>query len=150
VILLEDSAALIGLTIVLISTALAWYVHPVFDAIGSIMVGLLLITISVFMINELRQLIVGENIPLKLRNEFKEIVTGNPVIHQVNFISAMMMGKSKFLLVVGVDLEDRVKASSVEIQFEKIKKELHGKNPNIHSIYFDVKDLKRDAVSPAE
>jgi cation diffusion facilitator family transporter len=146
VILLEDSAALIGLTIVLISTALAWYVHPVFDAIGSIMVGLLLITISVFMINELRQLIVGENIPLKLRNEFKEIVTGNPVIHKVNFISAMMMGKSKFLLVVGVDLENRVTASSVEIQFEKIRKELHGKNPNIHSIYFDVRDLKRETT----
>jgi cation diffusion facilitator family transporter len=143
VILLEDSAALIGLSIVLISTALAWYVHPVFDAIGSIMVGVLLISISLFMINELRKLIVGENISLKLRNEFKEIVVANPVIHDVNFISAMMMGKSKFLLVISIDLENKALGSSVEVQLEKIRKELFAKNPYIHSIYFDVRDPKR-------
>ncbi len=146
VILLEDSAALIGLTFILISTALAWFVHPVFDAVGSIMVGVLLISISLFMIDELRKLIVGENISLESRNRFKEIVAANPVIHTVNFISAMIMGKSKFLLVIGVDLEDEVSASSVEVQFEKIRKELCGMNPDIHSIYFDVRDLKRNPL----
>ncbi len=144
VILLEDSAALTGLTIILFSTTLAWFVHPVFDAIGSILVGLLLIVISLFMINELRKLIVGENISRELRDEFKLIVSANPVIHKVNSISAMMMGKSKFMLVIGVDLQDNIHASTVEIQFEKIKKELGQKNPNIHSVYFDVRDLKRE------
>ena len=144
VILLEDSAALTGLTIILVSTTLAWFVHPVFDAIGSILVGLLLIVISLFMINELRKLIVGENISRELRDEFKLIVSANPVIHKVNSISAMMMGKSKFMLVIGVDLQDNIHASTVEIQFEKIKKELGQKNPNIHSVYFDVRDLKRE------
>ncbi len=144
VILLEDSAALTGLTIILVSTTLAWFVHPVFDAIGSILVGLLLIVISLFMINELRKLIVGENISRELRDEFKLIVSANPVIHKVNSISAMMMGKSKFMLVIGVDLQDNIHASTVEIQFEKIRKELGQKNPNIHSVYFDVRDLKRE------
>ena len=143
VILLEDSAALLGLTIVLVSTALAWFVHPIFDAIGSIMVGLLLITISLFMINELRKLIVGENISHELRDDFKLIVSANPVVHKVNSISAMMMGKGKFMLVIGVDLKDNVHASTVEVQFEAIRKELGQKNPYIHSIYFDVKDPKR-------
>lgn len=144
VILLEDSAALLGLTIVLVSTALAWFIHPIFDAIGSIMVGLLLIAISLFMINELRKLIVGENISRELRDDFKLIVSANPVIHKVNSISAMMMGKGKFMLVIGVDLKDNVHASTVEVQFEEIRKELSQKNPYIHSIYFDVKDLKRE------
>lgn len=146
VILLEDSAALLGLTIVLLSTALAWFVHPVFDAIGSIMVGVLLITISLFMINELRQLIVGENISRELREEFKAIVVSNPVIHKVNFISAMMIGKGKFLLVVGVDLENKASASSVEIQLNKVRRELNEKNSSIYSIYFDVRDMKLESV----
>ncbi len=144
VILLEDSAALIGLTFVLISTALAWFVHPIFDAIGSILVGILLIAISVFMINELRKLIVGENISLKLRNEFKSIVLLNPVVHQVNFISAMMMGKSRFILIIGVDLADNVKASTIEVQLGKIREELNHNNPNIHSVFFDVRDMERE------
>ncbi|MCX6219542.1 MAG: cation diffusion facilitator family transporter [Bacteroidia bacterium] len=145
VILLEDSAALIGLTLVLISTTLAWFVHPVFDAIGSILVGVLLVTISLFMINELRKLIVGENISRELRNEFEQKVVTNSVIHKVNYISAMMMGKGKFMLVIGVDLEDKVTASLVEEQFRKIRKELHASNDSIHSIFFDVKDLERES-----
>lgn len=143
VILLEDSAALMGLTIVLVSTTMAWFIHPVFDAIGSILVGILLITISLFMINELRKLIVGENIPLSLRNDFKQIIIASPVINQVNFISAMMMGKSKFMLIIGIDLEDEVLSSSVEDQLEIIRKELSKRNHDIHSIYFDIKDLNR-------
>lgn len=143
VILLEDSAALLGLSIVLLSTILAWAIHPVFDAIGSILVGILLISISLFMINELRQLIVGENIPKELREEFKMIVLQNPAIHRVNFISAMMMGKSKFLLVIGIDLEDNRRASTIEDELAKIRKQLNDKNPDILSIYFDVRDLER-------
>ncbi len=145
VILLEDSAALIGLTIVLFSTALAWFVHPVFDAIGSIMVGILLITISIFMINELRKLIVGENISPELRKVFRDKVLLFPAIHKVNSISAMMIGKSRFLLVIGVDLEDGALAAAVEDQFAQIRKELTKMNPDIHSIYFDVKDMDREA-----
>jgi cation diffusion facilitator family transporter len=145
VILLEDSAALIGLTLVLISTALAWFVHPVFDAIGSILVGILLVTISLFMINELRKLIVGENISRELRKDFEQTVLANSVIHKVNYISAMMMGKGKFMLVIGVDLENKVSASLVEEQFRKIRKELHSSNDSIHSIFFDVKDLERES-----
>jgi len=136
----------LGLTIVLISTALAWFVHPVFDAIGSIMVGVLLISISLFMINELRQLIVGENISLELREEFKLIVEASPAVHKVNFISAMMIGKGKFLLVIGVDLENKATASSVEIQLNKVRKELNLMNRSIHSIYFDVRDMELETV----
>lgn len=143
VILLEDSAALLGLSIVLISTFLSWTVHPVFDAIGSILVGILLITISLFMINELRQLIVGENIPKELREEFKKVILQNPVIHNVNFISAMMMGKSKFLLVIGIDLENKIKASTIEDELAKIRQALNDMNPDILSVYFDVRDLER-------
>jgi cation diffusion facilitator family transporter len=146
VILLEDSAALLGLTIVLLSTTLAWFVHPVFDAIGSIMVGILLITISIFMINELRQLIVGENIPRQLREEFKSIVAAHPVINQVNFVSAMMIGKGKFLLVIGIDLENTSRAANVEIELNQIRKELNAKNSSIYSIYFDVRDYQLETV----
>lgn len=144
VILLEDSAALIGLTIVLISTAFAWFVHPVFDAIGSIMVGILLISISVFMINELRKLIVGENIPKEERDEFTSLLVTYPLIHHVNYISAMLMGKSKFILVVGIDLEDKARASYVEDQLNDIRKALNNKNPNILRVFFDVRDLDRE------
>jgi len=144
VILLEDSAALLGLTIVLISTALGWFVHPSFDAIGSILVGILLITVSLFMINELRKLIVGENISMELRDTFRQVVLANQLVHNVNYISAMMMGKGKFLLVIGVDIENELSSSTVENQLDLIRKELNSLNPHIHSIFFDIRDSESE------
>ncbi len=146
VILMEDSAALAGLTIVLISTTLAWFVHPVFDAIGSILVGLLLVSVSIFMINELRKLIIGENISKELREEFMQIVQSNPAIHKVNSIFAVMMGQGKFVLMIGIDLKDEIDAAFVEDQLKVIRKELNQRNGDIHSVFFDVRDLKRETI----
>ena len=146
VILLEDSAALAGLSIVLISTTLAWFVHPIFDAIGSILVGLLLVSISVFMINELRKLIIGENISKELLSEFKNIIQSNPAIEKVNSIFGVMMGQGKFVLLIGIDLKDDAKASFVEDELNSIRKELNLKNKDIHSVFFDIRDITREAL----
>jgi divalent metal cation (Fe/Co/Zn/Cd) transporter len=62
VIILEDSAALLGLVIAFICTLLSLY-NPIFDAIGSISIGLILSFVSYSLVNELRKLIIGENMP---------------------------------------------------------------------------------------
>jgi divalent metal cation (Fe/Co/Zn/Cd) transporter len=59
VIILEDSAALLGLVIAFICTLLSLY-NPIFDAIGSISIGLILSFVSYSLVNELRKLIIGE------------------------------------------------------------------------------------------
>jgi len=145
VILMEDFAALTGLGIVFISIMLAWLVDPVFDAIGSILVGLLLAAISVFLSNELRKLIIGENISRDLRNEFKKIVTANSIVKHVNCINAMVIGKGRFLLVISVDIEDNATGHDVEDQLNEIRRDLLARNTDIHSVYIDVRDLNRSS-----
>lgn len=143
VILMEDFGALAGLVIVLITTLLSYFVHPIFDAVGSILVGVLLVCISVFLSNELRKLIIGENIPRSLRSELKQIVVRNPVVKHVNSINAMVMGRGKFLLVVSVDIIDDTTGYDIENQFNEIRKELYIKSDKILTIYIDIHDLNR-------
>jgi divalent metal cation (Fe/Co/Zn/Cd) transporter len=45
-----------------ICTLLSLY-NPIFDAIGSISIGLILSFVSYSLVNELRKLIIGENMP---------------------------------------------------------------------------------------
>ncbi len=143
VILMEDLAALLGLIFVLTSTLLAWLVNPIFDAIGSIFVGLLLATVSVFLSNELRKLIIGENIPRELRHKFKVKVAENKIIKHVNSINAMIMGRGKFLLIVSVDIEEEAIGHEIEDQLNEIRKDLLAISSNILSVYIDVRDLNR-------
>jgi hypothetical protein len=58
----------------------------------------------------------------------------------------MMIGKGKFLLVIGIDLENTPSAANVEIELNKIRKELNAKNSSIYSIYFDVRDYQLETV----
>jgi cation diffusion facilitator family transporter len=61
VILLEDSAALIGLVLALLGVGLALITgNPVFDAIGTALIGVLLVTVAVVLAVETRSLLVGE------------------------------------------------------------------------------------------
>ena len=61
VLFLENLAALAGLTIALVTLGLAWITgDSTWDAIGSIAVGLLLISVAVILAKEVKSLLIGE------------------------------------------------------------------------------------------
>jgi divalent metal cation (Fe/Co/Zn/Cd) transporter len=93
VIILEDSAALLGLVIAFICTLLSLY-NPIFDAIGSISIDYL---VSYSLVNELRKLIIGENMPREERGRIKQILNSFPDVTHVNRIKSMTMGRNKYL-----------------------------------------------------
>jgi cation diffusion facilitator family transporter len=144
VVVLEDSAAMAGLVLVLISTLLAWLVNPVFDAVGSITVGLLLLVVSILLIAEVKNLIVGESMPRDkrtiLRNELKKI---KQVVH-INRMQTMVMGDSQYLVLISVDIDDNLRGSDVEDLTEKIKLLLRKAVPEIGTIYIEVQDAARN------
>lgn len=137
VILVEDFAALAGLTIVLISTLLS-LVNTLFDAIGTLFVGALLVLMSFFLANELRKLIIGESISREMRNGIKVILHSHPDIRHINNIRSMYIGNNKFLLLISLDVEDRLDASAVECLTAQIKTEITGLYPNARYIYIEI------------
>jgi cation diffusion facilitator family transporter len=137
VILLEDSAALFGLIAALLSTLLSLY-YPIFDAIGSILVGAILAYVSYALINELRKLIVGESMPRDDRKEIKEIVSNFECVSHVNRIKSMEMGRNQFLLLISINFEDDFMASSVEETVEQMKTNISKKFPNVSEIFIEI------------
>jgi divalent metal cation (Fe/Co/Zn/Cd) transporter len=56
----EGLAALLGLTFALVALSVTIFTgNPVYDALGSIMIGLLLIVIAIFLGREMKALLVG-------------------------------------------------------------------------------------------
>ena len=61
-ILLEDFAALIGLTFALLGVGLALLTkNPIFDVIGTALIGLLLVAVAVVLAVETKSLLLGES-----------------------------------------------------------------------------------------
>ena len=66
VVLGEDTAALLGLSFALISIILSIVTgNPVYDAIGSIGIGVLLITISIFLAVKVKSLLIGQSADIR-------------------------------------------------------------------------------------
>ena len=139
VILLEDAAALTGLIVALICTILS-AVNPIFDAVGSIAVGLILTYVSYSLVNELRKLIIGESMPRESRNKIKQIVSEFDMVTHVNRIKTMTMGKNKYLLLLSVDVEDFMRAYGIEDGVEEIKKDIRAEFPEVNEIYIEISD----------
>jgi cation diffusion facilitator family transporter len=144
VILLEDFAALVGLVIVLLSTVLALFVHPLFDAIGSIMVGILLLVISIILIGEVKNLIIGESIPRDQRNKIKQILHSHREIRHINRMQTMVMGNHRYLVLISIDVDDSLTGYKIENLIEKLKTEIRKETEDIENIYIEVKDSVRN------
>lgn len=144
VVVLEDSAAMAGLVVVLLSTLLAWLVNPIFDAIGSIMVGLLLLAVSILLIAEVKNLIVGESMTREKRHIMTRIVKNYRQIGHINRMQTMAMGDSTYLVLLSVDVDDNMKASEAEDLIEKLKIQLKKEIPEIGIIYIELQDSVRN------
>src|SRR4051794_12612081 len=73
VLLLEDSAALIGLLCALIGVGLSLITgNPVFDGIGTLAIGLLLLVIAVLLAKEMRSLLIGESATPELQRRIED------------------------------------------------------------------------------
>ena len=85
----EDVAALLGLAIALLFVALTLITgNPLFDAAGSIAIGLLLITIATMMTLEIKSLIIGESADDEFQSAFKIFVAEKyPQVELLNLIT---------------------------------------------------------------
>ena len=139
VILVEDFSALAGLTIVLVSSLLSM-INPWFDAVGTLLVGSLLLIMSYFLANELRKLIIGENISREMRTEVRSIVNRHIAVRHINSIRSMYIGNNNFILLISVDVEDMTKASCIESITDQVKRDITALYPHAKYIYFEVEE----------
>jgi len=93
VVLGEDNAAIIGLVIAFIFVFLAVVTgNPVYDAMGSICIGVVLLVISVFVAWRIKGLIVGRSADSDIRQSIEDLIAGDDGIDMVLNTITMHMG----------------------------------------------------------
>lgn len=80
----EDVAALSGLSLALVALVLTAVTdNPLWDAIGTIAVGALLIVVAFLVLFEVKSLITGESVAPALRKEIRAFVEAQPEVDRV-------------------------------------------------------------------
>jgi cation diffusion facilitator family transporter len=127
----EDSAALIGLVIAAAGLALhqitgvaAW------DAVGSILVGVLLAVVAVVLIDRNRRFLTGQGVSVRLHQAAVARVQALPGVASVRFLRLEYVGPRQLFVVGSVDLVGDPVESSVAHTLRRLEKELE-RNPHV-------------------
>ncbi|HNW51363.1 MAG TPA: cation diffusion facilitator family transporter [Prolixibacteraceae bacterium] len=137
VVLGEDMAALLGLSFALISVVLAMVTgNPVFDAIGSIGIGALLIVVSLFLAVKIKSLLIGQSSEKEVSDEITRFLNDRPEVETVLNLITLQLG-SQIMVAVKAKM---AKAETVEELIENINRceaELKKHQPAVQWIFFE-------------
>ncbi len=140
VVLIEDSGAIVGLIILAIGLALSLFVHPIFDGIAALMIGILLLSLSTILFIELKKLIVGESLDRETIKQIKNLVKEEShVLVHINSVRSMFIGSNEVLLIISMNVQDDATGYEIEQDIKELKNKIQ-KTFNQHKldIYIDV------------
>jgi cation diffusion facilitator family transporter len=89
----EDLAALLGLVFALAAVVLAVVTgNPIFDAIGTVAIGVLLIVVAVLVAIEVKSMLIGQSVDPLLRAEISGFLKGRPEIAELLRVITLQQG----------------------------------------------------------
>lgn len=119
---LEDAGALIGLFLAAVGLAahqLTGSVTP--DAIGSILIGLLLVLVAVLLINRNRQFLVGEEADPRVRRAVLQALLALPQVQRVTYLRLEVVGPRAISVIGDVDLAGDDVESNVAVRLRALE-----------------------------
>jgi len=135
-IVVEDFAATLGLIIALIGTLITYFTNnPIYDAISSILIGILLMVSGLFLGYEMKHLIIGEAISSDLYIELKNALQKNKEIISVMTIKTISIGSEKYLCIVELNYQDSLKDVDIVSLNNKLETELKSIDQRLEQIY---------------
>jgi divalent metal cation (Fe/Co/Zn/Cd) transporter len=127
----EDFAALTGLTLALVFLLLAAITgDPVFDAIGSICIGVVLVAVSIFVALRIRELIIGKSAEPDIQKDINRLIEDDPAIEQVFNIITFQMGP-QVMLAAKVKIREDSTVGDAVARINELEKRLKQNHPEI-------------------
>ena len=121
----EDAAALIGIAIATAGVALHQVTGSVIpDAIGSILVGVLLGIVAVVLIDRNRRFLVGETVTSEVRQKVLQNLLDRPDIDRITYLHLEYVGPDRLYLVASVDMAGDDVEHDLAVRLRRVEREL--------------------------
>jgi len=141
-VLLEDTAALIGIVFAFIGIwgtthlGVAWL-----DGGASILIGVLLCLVAGVMMNESRKLLVGEGVERSTLQAIRGVAEADKEVEHVGRLLTMYLGPDEIMLVMEIRFR-RIAAGDIRAAVLRLKGEIQGKFPKIRRVSFDAASMQ--------
>jgi cation diffusion facilitator family transporter len=146
VVLGEDAAALAGLAVAFLGV---WLGHrlgmPALDGAASIVIGLILAAVAVFLARESRGLLVGESADLGIVRGVRAILDADPAVVRAGPPLTMHLGPDDILLTLEVEFRDDLPARDLGPAVARIEQAIRQRYAPVKRIFIEAAALRKPA-----
>jgi cation diffusion facilitator family transporter len=144
VILLEDFGALIGLVLALFGVGLTLLTsNPVFDALGTAAIGVLLVVIAIFLAVEMKSLLLGESAMPRHRKAILEALESPETIDRVIHVRTQHLGPEEVLVAAKVAVGAPDRAVEVARAIDEAERAARAAVPDLDLVMYIEPDIDR-------
>lgn len=152
VVLLEDLAALVGLFLALLGVGLSTLLdEPIWDGIGTVAIGVLLITVAVILIIETKSLLLGEAASPAAISRIETAVVGDSAsgIDRVIHSRTLHLGPEEVLVAAKVAMAPGSSLSEVATAINAAEVRIRAAEPTARVIYLEPDIYQPELVDDA-
>ena len=150
-VLFEDSAAMVGIVIAAVATALSWKLRlPWIDGAGSILIGAVLAAVAILLARESKELLIGERASPDLIEALRKTVSEDPCVLEVVDITTSQMAPDQVIATIGIRIEEKLRVPEVEQLIRRIERAMHSRFPELFRVFIrPVSGTKEERVVAA-
>lgn len=135
IVLLENGAAMAGLLLAAVGLALSQITgNPLFDGAASVLIGLLLGLVAIFLAREAKGLLIGEAADPRLVEGLRAAATRDGITG-VGEIMTLHNAPDQIVAAMNVDFDNRLSAGDVERIIDAIERDVTAAFPAVTRIY---------------
>lgn len=138
VVLLEDVAALTGLTFAFLGVGLTIITgNPMWDGIGTIAIGLLLVAVAVILGIETKSLLVGEGASEADEQLIRDTISGHDEVNRLIHMKTLYLGPDELLVAAKVDFGGGRRIEDVTASINILEHDIRKAVPVARVIYIE-------------
>ena len=144
VILLEDFAALVGLVLAFGGVGLSVVTHnPIWDAIGTLAIGLLLVMVAVVLGAETSSLLVGEGATAEDTGKIRKALAGTAGVQSVIHMKTLYLGPDELMVGAKIGVASSATGKFISQVIDEAEENMRAAVPAARVIYIEP-DIERE------
>ena len=133
----EDLAALLGLVFALLAVVATMITgNPVYDAIGSIGIGVLLIVIAVFIAVEVKALLIGQGVEPRVKDEMLKFLGERPEVKKVYNLLTLQLGPD-VMVAIKAEMSRYLSPKDMIDDINRVEAALRAQFPDVRWCFFE-------------
>jgi cation diffusion facilitator family transporter len=138
VVLLEDLGALIGLIFALLGVGLAIALgNPIYDALGSISIGILLGIIAIVLAVEMKSLLIGESASAEIDTAIRSTVETETSVTRLIHMRTLHLGPDELLVALKLEFDADLDFRSIASAIDAVERAIRQRVPIARLIYIE-------------